>query len=60
MDLKRLFLGYMYSNRKLRQVLAEESGQARNWTIQSSPIDIMVAGKRVDDACRGISSETAT
>jgi patatin-like phospholipase/acyl hydrolase len=49
MDLKRLILGYMYSNRKLREVLAEESGKARDWTIQNSPIDIMVTGKRVDD-----------
>ena len=53
--LQKVLLGYMFSSKKLRQVLAEESEAAELWNIKeqpkinASPIDIMITGKRVSD-----------
>lgn len=48
--LKQVVLGYMYSSEKLHEVLADESGPARTWTLNDvKDIDILVTAKRVDD-----------
>jgi patatin-like phospholipase/acyl hydrolase len=47
--LKRIFLGYVYSIRKLRQVIAEESGEAEDWVVNDSPVDLLVTAKRIRD-----------
>ena len=47
--IKRFFWGHMYSSQTLRRVISEEAGDARNWRIQDSPIDILITAKRIDD-----------
>jgi patatin-like phospholipase/acyl hydrolase len=44
-----LFKGHFFSSQPLRRVLAEEAGEAESWDINSSPIDILVTAKRVND-----------
>jgi patatin-like phospholipase/acyl hydrolase len=47
--IKRLLFGHMYSSPTLNRVLSEESGQARSWRLNDSPIDLLITAKRVDD-----------
>jgi hypothetical protein len=46
---QRIIFGSMYSTRKLRNVLAEELGDARDWTINDAPIDLLITAERVSD-----------
>ncbi len=47
--IKRVFLGRMYSAKKLHEVLASEAGDSIFWSLNDSPIDLMITGKRVVD-----------
>lgn len=47
--LKRILTGSMYSSQKLYGVIAEEIGSARGWTLNDSPIDLLITAKRVSD-----------
>ena len=47
--LKRIVFGSMYSTRNLYRVLADELGPARAWTLNDSPIDLLITAKRVSD-----------
>ncbi len=46
---RRILLGHMYSARNLHQVLASESGESIFWSVNDSPLDIMVTATRVSD-----------
>lgn len=46
---KRLLRGYLYSASNLFRILSEEAGEASAWTLNQSPIDILITSKRVDD-----------
>lgn len=48
--LSRIFSGSMYSTRKLHDLLAQELGPARDWTINQSPVDLLITAKRVSDS----------
>lgn len=47
--IKRVFSGSMYSTQKLHDMIAEEIGPAHGWTLDDSPIDILVTAKRISD-----------
>lgn len=47
--LKRIVAGSMYSTQKLYDLIAEEMGDARDWTLNDSPIDLLITAKRVPD-----------
>jgi patatin-like phospholipase/acyl hydrolase len=47
--LKRIVSGSMYSTQKLRNLIAEEIGEAQNWKLNDSPIDLLITAKRVSD-----------
>ena len=46
---KRVVTGSMYSASTLHRVLAEELGGASEWTLNDSPIDLLISAKRVSD-----------
>jgi patatin-like phospholipase/acyl hydrolase len=46
---KRVVFGSMYCTATLRRVLAEELGEASGWTLNDSPIDLLISAKRVSD-----------
>jgi hypothetical protein len=46
--LRRVFTGSMYSTRKLRDVISGELGpEARGWSLNDSPIDLLMTAKGV-------------
>jgi hypothetical protein len=48
--LRRIFTGSMYSTRKLHDVISEELGpEARDWSLNQSPIDLLITAKGVPD-----------
>ena len=48
--LRRIFTGSMYSTRKLHDVISEELGpEARDWSLNHSPIDLLLTAKGVPD-----------
>lgn len=47
--IQRVVRGHMYSTKKLNDVLAEEAGDARDWTFSDSPVDLLVTAKAVKD-----------
>jgi predicted acylesterase/phospholipase RssA len=47
--IQRIVRGYMYSTQKLHDVLAEEAGDAADWTVGDSPVDLLVSAKAVKD-----------
>ena len=47
--LKRLVTGSMYSTQTLYDVIASELREAREWTLNNSPIDLLITAKRVRD-----------
>jgi hypothetical protein len=48
--LQRIITGSMYSTQKLHDVIAEELGpEARGWSLNDSPIDLLITGKGVPD-----------
>jgi patatin-like phospholipase/acyl hydrolase len=46
---RRILFGSMYSIQRLHDVLADLIGPARNWTLNDSPIDLLITAKRVSD-----------
>lgn len=46
---RRILFGSMYSTKTLRRVLSEEIGPAQNWTLNDSPIDVLLTAKRLSD-----------
>jgi patatin-like phospholipase/acyl hydrolase len=46
--LKRLALGYMYDPENIRRVLDEEFGEARNWSLNDSPVRLLLTAKGID------------
>ena len=49
--LKLIICGYQYSSSKLRDLLCDElaHNEANNWTLNDSPIDLLITAKRVPD-----------
>jgi len=48
--LRRVIFGSMYSTQKLHDVIAEELGlPARNWSLNDSPVDLLITAKGVPD-----------
>jgi uncharacterized protein len=48
-SIKRVCTGSMYSTRNLYNVLAGELGPAARWTLNDSPIDLLLTAKRLAD-----------
>jgi hypothetical protein len=47
--MKRVATGSMYSTRTLSSVLSQEFGAAARWTLNDSPIDLLITAKRLTD-----------
>lgn len=47
--IQRIIFGYMYSTKKLHDLIADEIDAARDWTLNDSPIDLLITAKRVPD-----------
>jgi len=47
--LKRVVFGSMYSTKKLHDLIAEEVGPGRDWSLNDSPIDLLITAKGVPD-----------
>lgn len=47
--LQMVFFGYRYSTQKLHDLIAEALGPAKAWTLNDSPIDILLTAKRIAD-----------
>ncbi len=47
-DAKRLVIGYMYDPDNIRQVLASEFGAAAAWTLNDSPVRLLLTAKGID------------
>ncbi len=45
--IKRIFKGYMYETQNLYNVISQELGDAKSWTINHSPIDLLITAKAV-------------
>jgi uncharacterized protein len=45
----RVVSGAMYSTQTLHDILADELGEARDWRLNDSPIDLLITAKRVTD-----------
>ena len=51
--LRRIVFGSMYSTQKLHDVIAEEIGpEARNWSLNDSPVDLLITAKGVPDGMK--------
>ena len=47
--LKRTLFGYMYSTQILHDLVAEAIDPAQSWTLNDSPIDVLLSAKRISD-----------
>ena len=47
--LKRTLFGYMYSTQILHDLVAEAIDPAQSWTLNDSPIDVLLTAKRISD-----------
>ena len=47
--IKRVFFGSLYSVEKLHDVIAEAIDPAQAWTLNDSPIDVLLTAKRISD-----------
>lgn len=47
--LRRILFGSMYSTKELHKLIADEIDAARDWTLNDSPIDLLITAKRVPD-----------
>jgi len=47
--IKRFLKGYMYETATLYELIREEMSGAKDWTLNDSPIDILLTAKRVTD-----------
>ncbi len=46
---RRVITGHMYSAKTLHKVLTNELGGASEWTLNDSPIDLLLSAKRISD-----------
>lgn len=46
---RRVIMGSMYSTQTLHDIIADELGPAREWTLNDSPIDLLITSKRLSD-----------
>lgn len=46
---KRIVLGYKYSSKGLHRLIERELGAAGAWRLNQSPIDLLIAAKRLSD-----------
>lgn len=47
-DAERLVVGYMYDPHNIRKVLASEFGAAAEWTLNDSPVRVLLTAKGID------------
>ncbi|MBV9742247.1 MAG: patatin-like phospholipase family protein, partial [Acidobacteriia bacterium] len=47
-DAERLILGYMYNPANIQRVLQSEFGQATAWTLNDSPVRLLITAKGID------------
>jgi patatin-like phospholipase/acyl hydrolase len=47
-EAKRLILGYMYDPANIRKVLVSELGKSANWTLNDSPVRLLITAKGID------------
>lgn len=47
--IERIIHGSMYSTEELRNLIADEIGASQAWTLNDSPIDVLLTAKRVPD-----------
>lgn len=47
--IRRILFGSMYSTQKLYDLIAEAMGAMQSWTLNDSPIDILLTAKRISD-----------
>ena len=47
--LKLIFFGYRYSTQRLHHMIGEALGHSSKWTLNDSPIDILLTAKRISD-----------
>lgn len=47
--LRRIFTGSMYSTGRLNALISSELGPARCWTLNDSPVDLLITATRVPD-----------
>ena len=47
--IKLILFGSMYSTQKLHDLIAEALGPAQAWTLNDSPINVLVTAKRISD-----------
>lgn len=47
--LQRIVSGSMYSTERLHKVIGDALGSARDWTLNDSPIDLLITAKRLSD-----------
>jgi predicted acylesterase/phospholipase RssA len=45
----RILTGSMYDTARLREVIADELGDAASWTLNDAPVDILITAKRLED-----------
>lgn len=48
-SIKRVATGSMYSTQTLNKVVGDTLGACKQWTINDSPIDVLITAKRVSD-----------
>jgi patatin-like phospholipase/acyl hydrolase len=48
-QIKRMLTGAMYSTQKLHDLIAEAIDPAQAWTLNDSPIDVLLTAKRISD-----------
>lgn len=48
-EIKRFFFGYYYSTQKLHDLIKDKLGDSKNWTINDSPIDLLISSKAIMD-----------
>lgn len=47
--MKRILFGSMYSSQKLHDLIVEALGSAHAWTLNDSPINVLLTAKRISD-----------
>jgi patatin-like phospholipase/acyl hydrolase len=47
--IKAIFASSMHSTQKMHDIILEEIGPAKDWTLNDSPIDILLTAKRISD-----------
>jgi len=48
-DIRRILTGRMYEIERLHRLVIDELGEARDWRLNDSPVDLLLTAKRVHD-----------